>query len=315
MNKNVDVSKIKVGDVFRNYKELCNVLGEKVKNGRSKIYQIQNWERYFSYLKEGISFKILDIFDEPLPLVDGRSKGNNQIMTPLTESHPSMCKEWLTAKNGNLTNDITRRTHTKYWWLCSVCDTEIYTSPSKRVVHPYGENDYKCYNCKMSSYAKKVHLLLNKLDLTIVTEKTFEGLLGVNGGNLRFDFAVVKENEELLLIEYDGEYHFKEYHNDTKMFEYVKYHDDLKDEFCKENNIPLLRISAKEKHNIPQILFAFLLEHKAISKDNKVVMKEIEKLNNKINKNNRQIENLKETITKLEKENELINKLKGETNE
>lgn len=42
---------IAVGQVFNNYKELCEALGDPVKKGKSKILQMRKWQKYFSYEK------------------------------------------------------------------------------------------------------------------------------------------------------------------------------------------------------------------------------------------------------------------------
>jgi len=63
---------------------------------------------------------------------------------------------------------------------------------------------------------------------------------------LRFDFAIFNDiGELLLLIEYDGLQHFEsiEYYGGEKEFENLKKRDEIKDEFCDENNIRLIRVN------------------------------------------------------------------------
>ena len=63
-----------VGQVFKNYKVICEFLNEDVKSGRSKQLQIINWGRYFSYDKEGQKFIITNIYKTPSPKkIDGRT--------------------------------------------------------------------------------------------------------------------------------------------------------------------------------------------------------------------------------------------------
>lgn len=61
----MDTSNLKEGQVYKNYKELCEVLGEKVKSSNSKSAQISMWESYFKFHKEGHKIIIDSIFDEP----------------------------------------------------------------------------------------------------------------------------------------------------------------------------------------------------------------------------------------------------------
>lgn len=63
---------IKVGDSYKNYKELCAVLEEKVKTGNSKKSQIKEWERYFDYEIEGHKYIIKMIYDLPLEKIENR---------------------------------------------------------------------------------------------------------------------------------------------------------------------------------------------------------------------------------------------------
>lgn len=66
---------------IKNYKELCSLLDEKQKTGEAKQIQLGNWQRYFSYSKQGHKFIIEEIFDIPKEKVDGRSQGNHSFFT------------------------------------------------------------------------------------------------------------------------------------------------------------------------------------------------------------------------------------------
>ncbi len=63
---------------YKNYKELCQAMEWEVKAGKSKQLQIKDLERYCKYHKQGNSFFINEIYDEPLPKEDLRG-GNNKI--------------------------------------------------------------------------------------------------------------------------------------------------------------------------------------------------------------------------------------------
>ena len=70
---------------------------------------------------------------------------------------------------------------------------------------------------------------------------------------LRYDFYLPNQN---LLIEYDGEPHFREvaYLGGKVGFELRQTNDNLKTEYAKNNNIKLLRIPYTERKNISEIL-------------------------------------------------------------
>ncbi len=69
---------------------------------------------------------------------------------------------------------------------------------------------------------------------------------------LPFDFYLPKYK---LLIEFDGWQHYNMTSRDTKeSFELRKKRDEIKTNYCKDNNIELLRISYLERDNIEKIL-------------------------------------------------------------
>jgi len=62
---------------------------------------------------------------------------------------------------------------------------------------------------------------------------------------LAFDFYLPNEN---ILIEYDGEQHFKKYRfekNENSLKERI-IKDNIKDNYCRDKNINLIRINYKE---------------------------------------------------------------------
>lgn len=81
-----------------------------------------------------------------------------------------------------------------------------------------------------------------------------------------FDFAIIIDNQVKYFIEYDGSQHFRETDNPHwDSLERTQYRDQQKNEYCKINNIPLIRIpyTHYEKLNIKDLLLdetIFLLE-------------------------------------------------------
>ena len=63
-----------------------------------------------------------------------------------------------------------------------------------------------------------------------------------------------------LCIEYDGRQHFEpvEFFGGKEQFKIQKINDKLKDTYCRNNNIDLLRIPYWEFDNIDEILDSFL---------------------------------------------------------
>lgn len=63
-----------VGDVFKNYKALCEALGEKQRTGNARYSQMGRWEEHFLWRKEGHKMIITEIIERKYPTHD-----NNQI--------------------------------------------------------------------------------------------------------------------------------------------------------------------------------------------------------------------------------------------
>lgn len=59
--------------------------------------------------------------------------------------------------------------------------------------------------CGRNSYGeRKIREILEKNNIPFIAEFSPAGLIGINGGALRFDFALVKDNNVYRLIEFDG---------------------------------------------------------------------------------------------------------------
>jgi hypothetical protein len=115
---------------------------------------------------------------------------------------------------------------------------------------------YRCPLCNESKMERRIRAFLEKCGFRFETQYMFDELIGRSGGNLKFDFAILKNDSLEFLIEYDGEFHYlpiwSEWHLERQQF-----HDKLKDDYCSKNNIPLLRISYQEKENFGNIIFDF----------------------------------------------------------
>lgn len=54
------------GQVFKNYKDLCNYLKQPIATGKSKQYQLERFENYFEFHREGHKYIIDNVYSEPL---------------------------------------------------------------------------------------------------------------------------------------------------------------------------------------------------------------------------------------------------------
>ncbi len=116
-------------------------------------------------------------------------------------------------------------------------------TPSK---HYNGNNCPKCGNKSIGEYRVRKYLESN--NISFIEQKTFSDCKYIN--KLRFDFYLIDLN---ICIEYDGEMHYENIFNDLD-FENVKKRDTIKNEYCKSNNIKLIRIPYYEFDRIEEIL-------------------------------------------------------------
>lgn len=95
--------------------------------------------------------------------------------------------------------------------------------------------------CLVSRGEYKIKQLLKENNIIFETQKIFDTCLSKKGVPLRFDFYV----DNKYLIEYDGKQHFitqpAGYFTAEKLAEIYE-NDTIKNEWCKNNNIPLVRI-------------------------------------------------------------------------
>lgn len=63
----LDTSCLRPHSIVKNYKVMCELLGEQVTTGNAKKAQLKEWERYFSFERQGQKFLIGEIYDIPYP--------------------------------------------------------------------------------------------------------------------------------------------------------------------------------------------------------------------------------------------------------
>jgi hypothetical protein len=108
-----------------------------------------------------------------------------------------------------------------------------------------------CPKCNNSKGELKVEKWLIENNIEYDNQKTFDDLIYKN--NLYFDFYLPKYN---ICIEYDGRQHFEpdEYFGGEEKFNTNKIRDNIKNNYCKDNDIKLIRIPYYDFDNIENIL-------------------------------------------------------------
>ena len=101
------------------------------------------------------------------------------------------------------------------------------------------EKSLSCGCDKISKGEKTIITLFQKNNISFETQKSFNNFRYKNtNGVPKFDFFVNNK----YLLEFDGIQHFKPVGWGEKEFEKNKYRDKEKNEYCKKNGIPLIRI-------------------------------------------------------------------------
>lgn len=108
-----------------------------------------------------------------------------------------------------------------------------------------------CPTCNDSKNEIKIANILENLSIEYIRNKKFEDCFGISDCVLlKFDFYLPKYD---ILIEFDGKYHFEPVRGEER-FKEQKENDRLKNEYCKNKNLKLLRISYSESKNLNNII-------------------------------------------------------------
>ena len=123
-----------------------------------------------------------------------------------------------------------------------------------------------CYLCgqRASSGERAIGTWLKEHGFEYETEKSFPDLIGARGKKYFFDFYIPSEN---VCIEFDGQQHSKivDYTGKgdpdelTAVFWATQIRDRCKTLYCERNGIRLLRITAKQYRELPQLLADMLI--------------------------------------------------------
>lgn len=113
-----------------------------------------------------------------------------------------------------------------------------------------------CPSCTMSKGEIKIKQILNNQKIKYVAQKTFDDCIYKE--KLKFDFYLPDFN---ICIEFDGQQHFEPVDFASKgiewaknLFELNQIKDKIKNDYCYDNNIKLIRIPYWDFNNIESIL-------------------------------------------------------------
>ena len=110
-----------------------------------------------------------------------------------------------------------------------------------------------------SAGERKIKNTLNEMGFSYVFGCSYK-LKNEKENYLKWDFVVQTEDDPIF-IEYDGSQHTISAWGGIEGLKTRQHHDTLKNQFCEENNLLLLRISYRDYGNILQIITEFMTTH------------------------------------------------------
>ena len=167
------------------------------------------------------------------------------------------CRKYSDIKPGDLFGELTvikstekRSSNGSIIYLCQCSCGNTCEVPSRNLI----KGDWKSCGCnKNKSYGEiNINKILTNNNISFISQKTFDDLKAEKGRKFKFDFYVNNQ----YIIEYDGSQHFKYTGTgwDTKEhFERTRKSDLLKNKYCFEHNIPLIRIPCNKEYTLEDL--------------------------------------------------------------
>lgn len=111
-----------------------------------------------------------------------------------------------------------------------------------------------CPKCRSSHGERTINSWLTENN--IIFEQQVRFMDCIDQLPLPFDFCIYNKDGTIkTLLEYDGELHYMPYRKtNQKALTLTQYHDAIKNQYCEDHKIPLIRIPYWDKDKIPEIL-------------------------------------------------------------
>jgi hypothetical protein len=241
----------------------------------NKPFKLINGQEYISCSSK-LKFKCLNCRDDEIPftsnwisIIANHGCGicaGSQVgkYNSLFYKNNKICEYWDFEKNYPIEpKDIVCGSNKFYYWKCENCKISYLASPNSRF---HIQKSY-CKKCTrlFSNGAKNIFIFLEKYKnnkkINFEIEHTFKNCKYIHP--LHFDFIIWDyfDKNKYMLVEYQGEGHFVPVDFAGKgikwaelTFEKNKIRDNIKRDYCKNNNIKLIEIPYWDFNNIESIL-------------------------------------------------------------
>ena len=121
---------------------------------------------------------------------------------------------------------------------CGLCGNYFVALPAK-----VNNGHITSCGCRIQSYGEEyIANLLKELDTDFESQYVFNDCKYKHV--LKFDFAILHNKNVIGVIEYDGKQHFEpiDFFGGIDGFQKTQIRDEIKNNYCREHNIPILRI-------------------------------------------------------------------------
>lgn len=224
--------------------DICDKKGYLLLSDGSEIFKNTSYIRYKCMLHGEHSMKVANMLS---------GKGcpecaslNNRKLFQLKQSD---ILERVKECGGTLLNpeDYINQSTYNLRFICPECGKEFITCLQKYTQH----GGQVCKECsgRESLGEKKVRYYLDKQEIEYIQYYWFPDCRDINP--LPFDFYIPKMNT---IIEFDGRQHFEDTDHFSYSYEKTADHDTIKNNYCTDKGIRLIRISYKQINHISEIL-------------------------------------------------------------
>lgn len=252
-----NLDKLKNGESIIQYTHICGVSG----SGKAKYFLKRHKCKYCSRKKNLVfdkdKHKNIEIVSVNGTIVTYKCLKCNSIHTIRKDYANNLGSECNKChREGNFANKVYAKYNGEYKYVSGYindktnvilhhnkCNKDFLIRPSHFLY-----DNATCTKCAEYKNEKIVEEYLKSLNIPYEKQKTFPDCRDKQ--KLLFDFYLPAKN---LIIEYDGEQHFYPVFGDD-IFKITCKHDDIKNKFCIDNNINIIRIPYWMKKNITEIV-------------------------------------------------------------
>lgn len=232
----------------------CELIGEYVNKGTKILVKNKNCQHTYPIKMETFYRSQACRICTPITLYRNHPYTIDELQEEIDQRYGKNTIKILSRDYKNLTTPIQ---------ILHSCNKKSFVTPD-HLLHNKKVKYYYCIHCAKpkSTGERLIKEYLKKNNFIFIAEHSFKDCR--HKKPLRFDFVVFNSDNTIkLIVERDGLQH-SEYGNPlckTKEdLELIKKRDEIKNNYCKKNNYPLVRISYKDNQKIEEILSRELLK-------------------------------------------------------